>query len=179
MLPVRSKQLTSSQALMQTWHPKTYRALGYLNNYCCTSDINNQLEPASEDCQFTGITVNFPNSTTKEPVYTWDHRDCRDFWMMAQPIVSSGEYDHEIGGHLIVHELKLLIEFPPGCFIFLPSAILTHANVKVADHEKRSSFACYANANLFDYVFGKEMAHSFTWTKMASDTNGNWYVVKD
>ncbi|KAH9012454.1 hypothetical protein EDB85DRAFT_1877742 [Lactarius pseudohatsudake] len=47
-------------------------------------------------------------------------------------VVSMGNCDHTPGGHLVLHELKHIMEFPPGYVILLPSASITHSNMRVS-----------------------------------------------
>lgn len=63
-----------------------------------------------------------------------------------------GTYDYKKGGHLILWDCHLVIEFPPGCTILLPSAILTHSNVEILPGEKRYSFTQYNAGGLFRWV---------------------------
>ncbi|SJL00827.1 uncharacterized protein ARMOST_04141 [Armillaria ostoyae] len=57
-----------------------------------------------------------------------------------------------MGGHLVLWDLKLVIEFPPGSCILLPSALLEHSNLPIQDGEHRSSFVMYSAAGLFRWV---------------------------
>ncbi|KAK7060531.1 hypothetical protein VNI00_001297 [Paramarasmius palmivorus] len=61
-------------------------------------------------------------------------------------------YDYKTGGHLILWDLHLVVEFPPGTTILLPSAILRHSNVAIGPNEHRMSFAQYSSGHLFRFV---------------------------
>ncbi|KAF9010891.1 hypothetical protein BDZ89DRAFT_964339, partial [Hymenopellis radicata] len=50
-----------------------------------------------------------------------------------------GDFDPVFGGHLILWDLSLVIRFPPGATILLPSALLTHSNVAVREGEEHDS----------------------------------------
>ena len=63
-----------------------------------------------------------------------------------------GNFDHTKGGHMVLVEAKLVIEFPPGALILLPSATITHANTPVSAHEMRVSFTQYMPGALCRYV---------------------------
>ncbi|KAJ7874660.1 hypothetical protein B0H14DRAFT_3437475 [Mycena olivaceomarginata] len=63
-----------------------------------------------------------------------------------------GNFDPNLGGHLILWDLRLVIRFPPGSTILLPSAIIRHSNVPIQAHKRRSSFAQYTAAGLFRWV---------------------------
>ena len=38
--------------------------------------------------------------------------------------VALGNYDPTMGGHVVLWDLKVLVEFPPGCVVLLPSTTL-------------------------------------------------------
>ena len=63
-----------------------------------------------------------------------------------------GSFDPKKGGHLILWDCHLVIEFPPGSTILLPSAILAHSNVSIASEERRYSFTQYTAGALFRWV---------------------------
>ncbi|KAJ7695826.1 hypothetical protein B0H14DRAFT_3529964 [Mycena olivaceomarginata] len=56
------------------------------------------------------------------------------------------------GRPLILWELKLVIEFPPGALILIPSTTITHSNLPVGPAEHRASFTQYTGGGLFRYV---------------------------
>ncbi|KAF7334843.1 hypothetical protein MSAN_02360600 [Mycena sanguinolenta] len=65
------------------------------------------------------------------------------------------EYDQEpLGnsGHLIIWDLRLAIEFPPGATFAIPSAVLRHSNGSTQKGEKRFSITQYTSAGLFRFV---------------------------
>ncbi|KAJ6492731.1 hypothetical protein C8R47DRAFT_975578 [Mycena vitilis] len=67
-------------------------------------------------------------------------------------ITALGAFDPDVGGHLILWDLKLVIRFPPGSTILLPSALIRHSNVPVAAHERRYSFTQYTAGGLFRWI---------------------------
>jgi hypothetical protein len=67
-------------------------------------------------------------------------------------VTALGAFDPKRGGHLILWDCHLVIEFPPGSTILLPSAILAHSNVAVSSHETRYSFTQYTAGGLFRWV---------------------------
>ncbi|KAJ7657028.1 hypothetical protein B0H17DRAFT_1213663 [Mycena rosella] len=56
------------------------------------------------------------------------------------------------GGHLVLWDLKMVIEFPHGALILLPSATIAHSNVPVKDNEERISFTQFTAGGLICYV---------------------------
>ncbi|EDR06992.1 uncharacterized protein LACBIDRAFT_299476 [Laccaria bicolor S238N-H82] len=62
------------------------------------------------------------------------------------------------GSHLVLWDLGLVIEFPPGSTIFIPSASLDHSNASIQKEERRYSFTQYTAGGTFrwvDYGFQK------------------------
>ncbi|KAF8171268.1 hypothetical protein BJ912DRAFT_120864 [Pholiota molesta] len=68
------------------------------------------------------------------------------------PFQALGNFDPTKGGHLILWEARLVVEFPPGSLILIPSATITHSNTPVAAGDSRASFTQYAPGDLFRYV---------------------------
>ncbi|KAF8142371.1 hypothetical protein K438DRAFT_1466301, partial [Mycena galopus ATCC 62051] len=58
-------------------------------------------------------------------------------------ITALGDFDPDLGGHLILWDLRLVIRFPPGSTILIPSALIRHSNVPIQAHEYCSSFVQY------------------------------------
>ncbi|KAJ6493113.1 hypothetical protein C8R45DRAFT_1052977 [Mycena sanguinolenta] len=67
-------------------------------------------------------------------------------------ITSLGSFDADCGGPLILWDLKLIIRFPAGAIILIPSAILHHSNVPIQPHETRYSFVQYTAGGLFRWI---------------------------
>lgn len=67
-------------------------------------------------------------------------------------ITPFGKYNPKTGGHLVLWDLKLVIEFPPGSTILIPSAVLTHSNTAILPDETRYSFTQYSAGGLFRWV---------------------------
>ena len=80
----------------------------------------------------------------------------RDRWNLAYgtcPIGALGPFNHRTGGHIILHEPKLIIEFRRGDVMFIPSAAVTHENVPIGAGESRYSFTMYTAGGLFRYAW--------------------------
>ncbi|KAJ3725335.1 hypothetical protein C8R42DRAFT_576377 [Lentinula raphanica] len=63
-----------------------------------------------------------------------------------------GRYDYCSGGHLILWDLKVVVEFPPGSLAAIPSGVCRHSNTKIGRKEKRFSFTQYAPGANFRWV---------------------------
>ena len=87
-----------------------------------------------------------------DTVVTKRHRDTKNLANGFCAVVSLGNYDHKQGGHLVLHDLNLILEFPPGWVIFLPSACIIHSNIGISDDEWWSSITYYTAGGLFRWA---------------------------
>lgn len=83
---------------------------------------------------------------------TFEHTDSGNKANGLCPIFCTGTFDPTKGGHLVLRQLKLLVQFPPGCIALIPSATLMHGNVPIRAGEQRESFTQYASGGLFRWV---------------------------
>ncbi|KAF9009122.1 hypothetical protein BDZ89DRAFT_965011 [Hymenopellis radicata] len=83
---------------------------------------------------------------------TWPHTDQGNLAWAWCAVTALGDFDPVFGGHLILWDLGLVIRFPPGATILLPSALLTHSNVAVREGEERDSVVHFTAGGLFRYV---------------------------
>lgn len=96
--------------------------------------------------------------------YSTDHLDSHNGVQQQCAVTSGGPYDPKFGGHLVLWDLKLIVEFPPGWTALLPSATLRHGNTRVRDGERRYSITQYISGNLFRWV-----RHKFRLAKNIPD----------
>lgn len=85
-------------------------------------------------------------------VVTLDHVDSTNVPFGLCAIFACGSYDPIKGGHLILFDLGLVIQFPPGSTILVPSGTIRHGNVPIQPHETRQSFTQYCPGGLFRWV---------------------------
>ncbi|KAJ7604995.1 hypothetical protein FB45DRAFT_767778 [Roridomyces roridus] len=104
-----------------------------------------------ESSVFAACTWNFGRAVTRP------HRDFGNLAAGWCPVTALGDYDPDLGGHIILWELRLIIRFPPGSTIFIPSAIVTHSNTPIRSHEKRHSFTQFTSGSLFRWVANRNM----------------------
>ncbi|KAK7022634.1 hypothetical protein R3P38DRAFT_3196032 [Favolaschia claudopus] len=98
-------------------------------------------------------------------VWTFKHRDVLNLafgWCAVQAL---GRFDHTKGGHLVLWDLKLVVEFPHGALILLPSATIAHSNVPVQPGDERVSFTQFSAGGIFRYIDN----HGKTEKKLAAD----------
>ncbi|KAJ7434845.1 hypothetical protein B0H11DRAFT_1756848 [Mycena galericulata] len=96
---------------------------------------------------FAACTFNFGPSTV-----TFPHVDAANLAWGWCCITALGHFDPDIGGHLILWDLNLVIRFPPGSTIFIPSALLRHSNIAIQQGETRYSFTQFTAGGLFRWV---------------------------
>lgn len=93
------------------------------------------------------LSLNFPPNA-----YTKLHTDAGNKANGMCPIFSLGDFDPTEGGHLVLPDVKLVVEFPPGSLIFIPSGTLRHGNIPVRPWESRTSWTQYAAGGLFRWM---------------------------
>lgn len=76
------------------------------------------------------------------------HLDSQNFGPGLCAITSLGCYDPKEGGHLILVEFGIVVEFPPYSTILIPSAWITHGNTAIDSEEERMSMTQYLAAGL-------------------------------
>lgn len=108
---------------------------------------------------FSTITVNFGPRTVCLP-----HRDLKNLAYGWCAIVVLGNFDFELGGHLVLHELKLIVEMRPGDIIFIPSAVVTHENIPIGRGEWRKSLVYYSPGGIFRWAAAGYRSHE-EWKK--------------
>ncbi|KAF7318668.1 hypothetical protein HMN09_00378500 [Mycena chlorophos] len=133
-----------ASSMLAFWAPRLY---DYYQDY------NTKLDPSLKTPRpfarsvFASATFNLgPN------VWTFKHRDVLNLPFGWCAITALGNFDHTKGGHLVLWDLKLVIEFPAGATILIPSATLAHSNIPVSKYEHRSSFTQYTAGGLFRYI---------------------------
>lgn len=75
--------------------------------------------------------------------------NCPFGWCAIQAL---GHFDHTKGGHLVLEDLKMIIEFPHGSCFLIPSATVKHGNTPVQPGETRLSFTQFTAGSIFRYV---------------------------
>jgi len=93
------------------------------------------------------MTFNFGPKTLTYP--RQDYKNLSWGWCS---VTSLGSYNHKEGGHLILWDLKIAVEFPPHSTIFIPSAIVEHSNAAIKPAESRMSITQYNSAGLFRWI---------------------------
>ncbi|KAL1689040.1 hypothetical protein GGG16DRAFT_58667 [Schizophyllum commune] len=93
------------------------------------------------------ITINFGPRTI-----CYKHRDFGNLSFGWCAITALGKFNPNRGGHLVLWECGLVIRFPPGSTILIPSAIITHSNTTIPLNETRYSVTQYTSGAIFRWV---------------------------
>jgi hypothetical protein len=95
-----------------------------------------------------------------------DHTDHNNLSHGLCALTALGAYDHTLGGHLILFGLKLVVQFPVGSTVLIPSGCMEHGNTPISEGETRLSIAQYAAGGLLRWVsYGFQSAKSLLKTK--------------
>ncbi|KAG6808931.1 hypothetical protein H0H92_002330 [Tricholoma furcatifolium] len=80
------------------------------------------------------------------------HRDFANIPYGWCAVTALGSFDSTLGGHIVLWDLGLVIEFPSGSTILLPSAVIAHSNAAIQENETRYSFTQYTAGGLFRWA---------------------------
>jgi hypothetical protein len=137
-------RLTLCNSGVSTWFPDLHK-----HYQECFDDIKENvpdLNPFNPYSVFSAMTINLGPRT-----FTLPHRDqsnlafglCGDFVL--------GSFDHKKGGHVVLHEMKVVFEMMEGDLLLFQSACITHENIPIGEGEDRMSITCYTAGYLFSY----------------------------
>lgn len=80
------------------------------------------------------------------------HRDSLNVTNGYCAIHPLGDYDHTTGGHLVLWDLKMAVEFPAGSTALIMSSLLFHSSLAVGPGEERSVFTQFCPEGLLRYA---------------------------
>lgn len=113
---------------MKAFAPALYQCYERALVHVCSHDTT--LRRNFERSVFAMATFNLGPKVCTRP-----HRDHHNLPGGFCAITALGQFDPTRGGHIIFWALNLVIEFPPGTTILIPSAVLTRSNIPVAEDE--------------------------------------------
>ena len=149
--PPMMRYLCLWPGIFATWAPRLHSY--YTDHLQQLLDHDDALTRNFENSVFAACAFNFGPQTVCHR--RRDHANLPFGWCA---ITALGNYDYKKGGHLVLWDLGLVIEFPPGSTIFIPSASLEHSNTSIQKEERRYSFTQYTAGGTFrwvDYGFQK------------------------
>ncbi|KAG6848812.1 hypothetical protein H0H93_013822 [Arthromyces matolae] len=140
-----SRLANLGSAMLKTYAPRVYDS--YSTNMQKLLSHDSRLKHNFVRSPFAACTFNFGPQTVTVP-----HLDRSNLAWGWCVITALGQFDPDVGGHLILWDLGLVIRFPPGSTILIPSAILKHSNIPIAEDEERFSFTQFTAGSLLRYV---------------------------
>ncbi|KAK7016423.1 hypothetical protein VNI00_018905 [Paramarasmius palmivorus] len=148
-------------SIFLTWAPQLFSYYVHIMALLLASD--HQLFRPFENSPFAAFTVNFGPATVCLP-----HRDTKNLAFGWCAVCALGNFDYKKGGHLVLWDCRLVLEFPPGAIIFIPSSVCCHFNTVIQDDEDRFSFTTYSAGGLFRWVeHGFQLESAYTQTEQA------------
>lgn len=130
--------------MFANYYPKLYRE--YLDMVNALERTQPYLRRAHPQTVFAAASANFGQAAT------FEHTDFANKANGICTIFCCGYFDPKRSGLLVLRQLNLAIQFPPGSLILLPSALLKHANTALALGESRYSFTQFSAGGLFRWV---------------------------
>ncbi|TFK60231.1 hypothetical protein BDN72DRAFT_779666 [Pluteus cervinus] len=158
------KRITSYQSSVFSYYaPKLYAQ--YCRNLLRVFEHDESLQRNFKGSVFPAASFNLGPATV-----SIDHTDAGNVGYGLCALASLGSFDSRRGGHLILFDMGLFVEFPAGTVALLPSGILRHGNTTLQAGEERCSIAQYCAGGLLRWVqYGCQTAvsirNSFTKAK--------------
>ncbi|KAJ3807780.1 hypothetical protein F5876DRAFT_47421 [Lentinula aff. lateritia] len=133
-------------AAFSLWAPRVY------DEYKNTRNVLRQKLPHLPDnfpgfSEFAAAAFNLGGN-----IWTFKHRDFLNWPFGWCAITALGNFDPGRTAQLILWELKLVIDFPHGATVLIPSGVITHSNTPVATGDTRMSFTQYTAGAIFRWV---------------------------
>lgn len=147
--------------VLATWAPHLYSY--YVDHLGPLFKTYPELQRNFLNSVFACATFNFGPNTC-----CFDHVDTGNLPFGWCAITALGNFDPTFGGHLVLWDLKIVIEFPPGSTILIPSGSIRHSNITIRPGEDRYSFTQYTAGGLFcwvDHGYQTEKSYKMGWNK--------------
>ncbi|KAJ3738031.1 hypothetical protein EV360DRAFT_58499, partial [Lentinula raphanica] len=147
-----------ASAAFETWAPKLHTM--YLQYTLQLEKLVPNITQNFPNSVFSCCMLNFgPRTTTVEHL---DHKNYIYGWCA---VTALGDFDYRFGGHMVLWDLKLVVELPPGWTMLIPSAYLRHSNTSLREGDTRYSFTQYTAGGLFrviddEGISRRKMTHS-------------------
>lgn len=131
--------------MFSSWAPKLYEYYSQTLELLVGSDPN--LKRPFQRSVFSAVTYNLGPR-----IVCYPHNDISNLPFGWCALTALGNFDHIKGGHLVLWDCGMVIQFPSGSTILFPSALISHSNTEIAMGEKRYSFTSYTAGGLFRWV---------------------------
>lgn len=103
---------------------------------------------------------------------TFPHYDVANLSHSWCSITALGKFSAAEGGHLVLWELGLYIDFPAGSTVLIPSCVICHSNTPIKAHEERYSIVQYVAGHLFRWVENGFMSDAAWHAKATREEKG-------
>ncbi|KIY64361.1 hypothetical protein CYLTODRAFT_425290 [Cylindrobasidium torrendii FP15055 ss-10] len=117
------------------------------------------------------------------PGVCWPHTDQGNLAWAWCAITALGNFDPDLGGHLILWDLGLVIRFPPLSTILIQSATLTHSNVTTGPGQERFSNVLFSAGGLFRYAENGNMTDKAwrerVYNRMSAAQQQAWWTMRE
>ncbi|KAL1740387.1 hypothetical protein HDZ31DRAFT_67989 [Schizophyllum fasciatum] len=144
-LPAMVRVAHFASSVFATWAPEVHEYYATTLTALLQSDPSLARNFAAS--VWACITINFGPRTV-----TFPHRDYGNLPFGWCAITALGHFDPDKGGELVLWDCKMVIRFPPGSTIIIPSAILRHSNTRIGRGERRYSVTQYTAGSIFRWV---------------------------
>jgi predicted 2-oxoglutarate/Fe(II)-dependent dioxygenase YbiX len=131
--------------VFRTYAPRLYNY--YRKNVTDVLAHDPSLAENFDEGAWAAMTIDFGPQTVTRP-----HTDFDNLAYGWSCITSLGDFDPHKGGHLVLWDINMVVTFPPGCTVFIPSAVALHSNTPISPTEHRYSVTQYSAAGLFRWV---------------------------
>ncbi|KAJ3904023.1 hypothetical protein F5879DRAFT_802473, partial [Lentinula edodes] len=128
-------------AALSSWFPRCYQEALYRKRQL--QQLRPKLLPNFANSVYSCMTVNFGPQT-----WTYIHTDSKNDPCLPCAVTSGGKYNWKLGGHMVLWDFRIILEFPPGTTILLSSAFLRHSNIPVSKGETRVSVTQYSAGSI-------------------------------
>ncbi|KAJ6527047.1 hypothetical protein B0H19DRAFT_970015 [Mycena capillaripes] len=126
-----------------------------------------------------GLEHNFSNSIFPAATFnlcptvvTDEHADIANCVHGLCGVTSAGDFDHTKGRQMYLKQINMVIDFPSGASMLIPSAFVDHGNTAIEPGETQLSFTQYAAGGLFRWV-----KYGFRTAKSVLATTGGAQLV--
>lgn len=120
-----------ASAAFATWAPKLF---AYYGESIDDLMVHHPLKKNFSNSVWSSAAFNFGPRTV-----TAKHRDYANIPFGWCSVTALGQFDPKEGAHMVMWEMKLVIQFPSGSTIHLPSAAVSHSNTPIRKGETRAS----------------------------------------
>ncbi|KAL0067497.1 hypothetical protein AAF712_005488 [Marasmius tenuissimus] len=126
-------------AAFKLWRSRLYKEYKATMNFVYDHPkLSHMPQNFSDDNVFAAATFNF-----RGKVRMFKHQDHLNWAFGWCAITALRDFDPTKSVRLVLQELKLVIDFPSGSTVLIPSAVITHSNTHIAKGNEQTSFTQY------------------------------------